>query len=82
MQQTPEQFQQKIEAMILPIAQKLGTSEGFFLYWFQILPKCKNQKAAFDLANLLHFKIFKKEKYSSFDSFRKQRDSYIKTYKK
>ena len=50
MQQTPEQFKNKIEAMVLPLAQKLGTRNGFFEYWFSILPKCKTQKAAFDIA--------------------------------
>ena len=82
MHQSPEQFKQKIEAMILPIAQKLGSRSGFFEYWFKILPKCKSQKAAFDLVNLLHLKIFKEEKYTSYDSFRKQKNSYLKHQKK
>jgi hypothetical protein len=78
MKQTPEQFRQQIEAMVLPLAQKLGTRNGFFEYWFQILPRCKTQKAAFDFANLLHLKIFKEEKYISFDSFYKQKNLYLK----
>ena len=78
MQQTPEQFKNKIEAMVLPLAQKLGTRNGFFEYWFAILPKCKTQKAAFDIANLLHLKIFNEEKYTSYDSFHKQKNRYLK----
>lgn len=82
MQQTSSQFKQAIEAKVLPIAQKLGTRQGFFEYWFQILPNCKSQEAAFDIVNLLHFRIFKEEKYTSFDSFRKQKNNYLKSLKK
>lgn len=81
MPQTPEQFQQQIEAKILPLAQKLGTKQGFFEYWFQILPKCKSNKAAFDITNLLHLKIFKEEKYTSYDSFVKAKNRYLNNLK-
>lgn len=82
MQQTPEQFKQKLESMVLPLAQKLGTRNGFFEYWFKILPRCKTQKAAFDIVNLLHLKIFKEEKYNSYDSFHKQKNRYLKSLRK
>ncbi|WP_439129945.1 hypothetical protein [Polaribacter sp.] len=82
MSQTSEQFKQQIEAMVLPIAQKLGTRQGFFEYWFQILPKCKSQKTAFEIVNLMHYKIFKEEKYTSFDSFKKQKNNYLKSLQK
>ncbi|QOD60645.1 hypothetical protein H9I45_15095 [Polaribacter haliotis] len=78
MQQSPEQFKQIIEAKVLPIAQQLGTRQGFFEYWFKILPRCKSHKAAFDLTNLLYLKIFKEQKYTSFDSFRNQKNTYLK----
>jgi hypothetical protein len=82
MKQTSEQFKQELEAKILPIAQKLGTRQGFFEYWFQILPRCKSHKAAFDIANLLYFKIFKEEKYTSFGSFINQKNRYLKKIRK
>lgn len=82
MQQSPEQFKQQIEAMVLPIAQKLGTRQGFFEYWFKILPKCKSHKTAFDIVNLLFLLIFKEEKYTSYDSFKKQKSRYLKSLKK
>jgi hypothetical protein len=77
-QETSQQFQQKIEAKVLPLAQKLGTRQGFFEYWFQILPRCKSHKAAFDIVNLLHHLIFNEEKYTSYDSFKKQKTRYLK----
>lgn len=82
MAKTPEQFKQYIEAQVLPLAQKLGTRQGFFEYWFKILPRCKSQKSAFDIVNLLHLKIFKEEKYNSFTSFYKQKNSYLKNLRK
>jgi hypothetical protein len=78
MSQSPEAFQQQISALAFPLAQKLGTREGFFEYWFQILPRCKSHKAAFDLANLIHFKIFKEEKYTCYESFKNQKNKYLK----
>jgi hypothetical protein len=82
MQQTPEQFKLSIEAKVLPIAQKLGTRNGFFEYWFNILPKCKSHKAAFDITNLLYFKIFKEDKYHSYASFKNQKSRYINSLRK
>lgn len=68
-------FNQKQIAEKYTLARKLGTSLGFFKYYFSLLPRFKNQvgarKKAFETANLLHFKIFKEYKYSDFDSFRK-----------
>ena len=81
MKQSAAQFQQQIEAKVLPLAQKLGTRNGFFEYWFQILPRCKSHKAAFDIANLLHLKIFKEEKYTSFSSFVNQKNRYLNSLK-
>jgi len=78
MQQSPEEFKRFIESKVLPIAQKLGTRQGFFEYWFKILPKCKSHQDAFDLVNLMHLKIFKEEKYSSFTSFKVQKSRYLK----
>mgnify|MGYP000047098876 FL=1 len=81
MNQTPEQFKQSIEAKLLPIAQCLGTRNGFFEYWFRILPRCRTPKTAFYVANLLHLTIFKEEKYTSYDSFHKQKSNYLKSLK-
>lgn len=82
MNQSPEQFKQQIEAMVLPIAQKLGTRQGFFEYWFKILPKCKSHKSAFEITNLLHQLIFKEEKYQTYNSFKNQKSRYLNSLKK
>tara|TARA_R110001632_G_scaffold137804_1_gene253403 strand:+ start:1633 stop:1881 length:249 start_codon:yes stop_codon:yes gene_type:complete len=82
MNQTPEQFQQQLEAMVLPIAKQLGTRQGFFEYWFQILPRCKSQKTAFDIVNLLYLKIFGEEKYTSYTSFKHQKNRYLNSLRK
>tara|TARA_R110002012_G_scaffold321091_1_gene547357 strand:- start:1353 stop:1604 length:252 start_codon:yes stop_codon:yes gene_type:complete len=81
MQQTHQQFVNSLDAYILKLAQKIGTHKGFFEYWFKILPLCKNYKAAFDIVNFLHFKIFGVEKYTSYSSFHNQKTRYLKTLK-
>jgi hypothetical protein len=53
-----DNFTTKLNAMLLPLAQTIGTRNGFFEYWFKILPKCKSHKCAFDVVNFLHLKIF------------------------
>lgn len=63
---------QKIDKEVLGLASKLGNSIGFFRYYWQILPKCKTQKAAYLITNLMYLKIFGEEKYSSYDSFKNQ----------
>tara|TARA_R110002074_G_scaffold199995_1_gene367907 strand:+ start:424 stop:672 length:249 start_codon:yes stop_codon:yes gene_type:complete len=81
MQQTHQQFINALDAKILKLARKLGTTAGFFEYWFQILPKCESHKAAFELANFLHYKIFKVDKYTSLSSFQNQKTRYLKNLK-
>ena len=82
MQQTHQQFVNALDAYIFNLAQQLGTQQGFFEYWFKILPLCKNYKEAFDLVNFLHLKIFGVEKYTSYASFKNQKARYLKKPKK
>lgn len=82
MQQTSDHFQHYIESQVLTIAQKLATRHGFFEYWFKILPRCKNARAAFDIVNLLYLKIFQEEKYTSYASFKNQKSRYLNSLRK
>ena len=82
MEQSSEEFQQFISAKVLVVAQQLATRQGFFEYWFKVLPACSSHKRAFDLTNLLYQLIFKEEKYASFNSFQSQKTRYLKTLKK
>lgn len=52
------------------LAQKLGTSKGFYLYYFEQLKHFQNQTKCFNTINLLHHKIFGEYKYTDYDSFR------------
>lgn len=71
-QQTAQQHQENIDKQVLEIASQLGNSLGFFRYYWQILPRCKTQKAAFQITNLMYRLIFSEEKYTNYDAFRKQ----------
>ena len=74
-----QQYENRITAEKLALAQKLGTTKGFFQYYFDMLPYFQTQTGCFNDINLLHNKIFKEDKYSDYDSFRKQMVRYLKS---
>jgi hypothetical protein len=53
------------------LAQKLGTTRTFFLYYFDELPNYKTTADCFDAVNELHFEIFTEYKYSDHNSFKR-----------
>jgi hypothetical protein len=55
----------------LALAQKLGTTKGFYLFYFDHLSKFQTQIECFEHVNELYYKIFKQHKYSSYNSFRR-----------
>lgn len=63
-------FSNQTEAQKYVLAQKLGTTKGFYLYYFQMLSKFKTQTDCFNAVNLLHYKIFNEYKYEDYNSFR------------
>lgn len=61
------------------IAKQIGNSNGFYVYYFNIMiPKYDTRKAAFDALNELHFDFFKEKRYSNYDSFRQ----FVRTFRK
>lgn len=77
-QQKAEHHANKIKAHAFELSQKLGSTPGFINYWFKILPKCSSHKAAFEIADLLHTKIFGVEKFSNFESFKTYKNRLFK----
>ena len=71
---TPDflKLEQQTDAKKYILAQKLGTRKGFFLFYFDQLPKFNTQTDCFNAVNMLHYEIFGEEKYSSYDSFRRR----------
>lgn len=74
-------LKQKSDAEKYQLAQKLGTVKGFYQYYFDMLPVIQNQTKTFEAVNLLHYKIFGEEKYSSYDSFRQRMLHHLKKQK-
>lgn len=69
-QKIAENYRNKILAQSAELMYQLSSSGRFLIYYNKLLPKCKSQKAAFDVVNLLHLLMFGYEKYSSYNSFR------------
>ena len=65
-----EIYEKEIKSRLFGLTRQLATKQGFFSYYYKILPKCKTQEAAFDIVNLLHYLLFDEYKYSSYNSFR------------
>lgn len=59
------------------LAVQLGTTKGFFQYYFDQLPQHKSQIDSFEAANQLHYDIFKEYKYSDYHSFRRSMSYHL-----
>jgi len=55
----------------------IHSTAGFDKEYFKNLKTCKTHKEAYDKTEDLYQSFFKKRRYSSFDSYRKVRDSRI-----
>ena len=77
-QQKADLYQLKIKSQLADLVLQIATSNGFLQYYFKILPKCKTQKDAFDLVNLMYFLIFNEYKYAGYNSFRQVKNKYLK----
>jgi hypothetical protein len=76
--QIAENYEKDINAQLSHLMKQLATPAAFLKYYFRILPKCKSQKAAFDIVNLLYLLVFDEEKYASYNSFRQVKNSHFK----
>jgi hypothetical protein len=57
---------------------KIGTREGFFQYYVQLLNDHKKAVNAFNELNELYHHYFDEYRYSDFDSFKKQYYRFLK----
>lgn len=73
-----EDYQRNINAQLAVLMQKIATPSGFLQYYYKILPRCKSQKSAFEIVNLLYYLVFDEEKYSSYNSFRQMKNKEFK----
>lgn len=80
-QQQLKEMQQQVELM-----RTLATRSGFFKYYFKELGKKENGKPVhntnvecFNHVNETYFQLFREEKYSNYNSFRRSYDHYLKS---
>lgn len=48
----------------------LGTRQGFFNYYFEMLPQCRTNVECFNHVNDLHLDLFGEYRYETYNSFR------------
>lgn len=60
------------------LMKKIATTDGFYRYYFSLLPIFNTNIEAFNQVNEMYYNFFKEYKYSSYDSFRRQIKIYIK----
>jgi len=61
----------------LALAQKLGTTKGFYSFYFNHLSKFNTQIECFQHINELHNQIFGEYRYSSYNSFRRHLNHHL-----
>ena len=59
------------------IIKRIATSAGFYQYYFENLKHYKTEIDCFEKINDLYYEFFGEHKFSSYDSFRKQKNKYI-----
>jgi hypothetical protein len=76
-QKTNEQLQADQKLM-----RQLKTAAGFHAYYFSLLPKHKNFKAAYQAADDKHFELFGDFRYTGYESFKASRYNRNKSKRK
>ena len=70
-------------AQELELAKQIGTTTGFFSYYFNIkLAECDTSEQAFNELNKKYFDIFGVERYANYNSFRRSINHWLKKYVK
>jgi hypothetical protein len=65
----------------IKLLKTLGTRQGFFQHYFEMLPRQRTQIECFNNVNDKHFELFGEYRYESYDSFRNQVAHYHKNKK-
>lgn len=74
-----QNYEKKQLAEKFKLAQQIGTTAGFYMYFFDTLGtgEFETRKECFHNVNDLHLHVFGQEKYSDYNSFRQ----FIKNYR-
>lgn len=76
--------EQHLQAEILKLKKenelmrKLATTEGFYQYYFSQLPFFSSNLDCFNHINETYYNFFNEYKYSSYDSFKKLKNKFLK----
>ncbi|TVZ55610.1 hypothetical protein OD91_0865 [Lutibacter sp. Hel_I_33_5] len=77
-QQKAEAYQKELQSQLYVLMKRLATKQAFLQYYHSILSKCRSQRAAFEVVNLLYYLVFDEELYNSYDAFRKYKNKNLK----
>lgn len=64
-----QQYELELKSKLYDLQKKIATRTGFIAYYYQILPRCKSLKSAFEITNLMYYKLFDEYLFSSYHSF-------------
>jgi hypothetical protein len=68
----------KAEIISFERLRMLGSRDGFFELYFKECGKCETYRQAFERVNDEHENTFGRPRYSDYNSFRHQRDRWLK----
>ena len=77
-QKKADQYTRDLQSQVSVLMKQIATRNGFLRYYIKILPRCKSQKSAFDIVNLLYYLVFDEEMFSSYDAFRWHKNKGLK----
>lgn len=69
-----DQYEKDLKSKAFVVMQKIGNKQSFFQYYYQVLPKFKTNKSAFEAVNLLHQLLFGESRFPSWEAFKKAKN--------
>lgn len=68
-QKIANQYEIELKSKLYDLQKKLATRTGFVNYYYIILPRCKTLTAAFEITNLMYYKLFDEYLFTSYHAF-------------
>ena len=68
-QKIANQYEIELKSKLYDLQKKLATRTGFLKYYYKILPRCKTLTSAFEITNLMYYKLFDEYCFTSYHSF-------------
>lgn len=72
------QYEIELKSQLYDLQKQLATRSGFVKYYYKILPRCQTLTAAYEITNLMYYKLFGEYCFNSYHAFCMYRKKTLK----